>query len=257
MNTESRPITYTSSPMQVSMTDCWYDIASLEHFWIRRRFDVFQRLAGQLIRPAASVGEVGCGNGLVQREVEDYYGIPVTGFDLNELALQKNVSRQSPVHCYDIHQRAPEFRAHFDVMFLFDVLEHISDEGAFLQSLLYHVTDSGSIVINVPAHQSLYSAYDRAAGHVRRYSIRQLARVAQNNGLKIRCSTYWGLPLLPLLLLRKALLAFKRTEQGIISTGFDPGGRLANNCLGLLSRCEPLPQSLFGTSLMAVLENQA
>jgi len=34
-----------------------------------------------------------------QREVEDYYGISVAGFDLNELALQKNVSRLSPLYC--------------------------------------------------------------------------------------------------------------------------------------------------------------
>jgi len=243
--------------MQVSMTDCWYDIASLNHFWIQRRFRVLQRLADPLLRGAASVGEIGCGNGLVQRQVEDEYGVTVTGFDLNELALQKSVSRLSPIHCYDIHQRAPQFQESFDVLLLFDVLEHISDEGAFLQSLRYHLTGAGSIVINVPAHQSLYSAYDRAAGHVRRYSIRQLARVAGQNGLKIRSYTYWGLPLIPLLLLRKALLAFKRTEMGIISTGFDPGGRATNYCLGLLSRCEPLPQRMFGTSLMAVLENQA
>jgi SAM-dependent methyltransferase len=243
--------------MQVSMTDYWYDIVSLTHFWIRRRFQVFQRLADPLLRGAANVAEVGCGNGLVQRQVEDHYGITVTGFDLNELALKKNVSRLSPIHCYDIHHRAQQFGAHFDTILLFDVLEHISDEGAFLQSLRYHLTKSGSIIINVPAHQSLYSAYDRAAGHVRRYSIAHLARVAEQNGLRITSFTYWGLPLIPLLLLRKALIAFKRTELGIISTGLDPGGPIKNSCLGLLSRCEPLPQKLIGTSLMAVLENQA
>jgi SAM-dependent methyltransferase len=256
MKSELRNITYTSAPGKVSMTDCWYDLASMDHFWIRRRFKVCQRLADPLIRAAASVAEVGCGNGLVQRDMEDRYGIAVTGFELNDLALQKNVSRISPLHCYDIHQRAPEFRAKFDLILLFDVLEHIENESAFLQSLRYHLTDTGSMVVNVPAHQFLYSAYDREQGHFRRYSIRQFERVAQQNGLKIRSISCWGLPLSPVLLVRKAILAFKQTEQEIISTGFDPGGRVANYCLGLLSRCEPLPQQLFGTSIMAVLDNQ-
>lgn len=256
--TESAPrrIVYSSSPMPVSMTDCWYDIANLNHFWIRRRFDVLRRLADPLIRAASRAGEIGCGNGLLQRDIEELYGITVTGFDLNEFALQKNVSRLSPLHCYDIRQRSAEFEARFDVLFLFDVLEHITDEDAFLQSVKFHLTHSGLLLINVPAHQFLFSRYDQAAGHVRRYSIRHLERVAQANGLRVRAWTYWGLPLVPLLLARKALVGFQREERAIISLGFDSGGKIRNAALALLSRMEPLPQRLLGTSLMAVLERE-
>jgi SAM-dependent methyltransferase len=240
--------------MPVSMTDCWYDIANLNHFWIRRRFDVLKWLADPLIRAAGCAGEIGCGNGLLQRDIEDHYGITVMGFDLNEFALQKNVSRRSPLHCYDIHQRCAEFEARFDILFLFDVLEHIGDEAAFLQSVKFHLASSGFLLINVPAHRFLYSRYDQAAGHVRRYSIRYLNRVAEGNGLRVRALTYWGLPLVPLLLARKALVRLQREERAIISLGFDSGGRISNAALALLSRFEPLPQRLLGTSLMAVLE---
>ena len=45
-------------------------------------------------------------------------GLPSTfGFDLNEFALQKNVSRVSPLYCYNIHQRSPEFASRFDLLF--------------------------------------------------------------------------------------------------------------------------------------------
>ena len=121
------------------MIDHWYDLAHPDHFWIRRRFDVLERLAGPLIRNAVGLAEIGCGNGLVQSAIEDRYGMAVAGFDLNELALKMNISRMSPVYCYDIHQRSEEFRARFDVILLLDVLEHIEDEGAFLQSLKYHM----------------------------------------------------------------------------------------------------------------------
>jgi SAM-dependent methyltransferase len=252
--TSSR-IIYSSAPASVSMTDCWYDIASLDHFWIGRRFDVLRALADGIIRDADQIAEIGCGNGLLQRSIEDHYAVPVAGFDLNDLALRKNISRHSALYCYDVHQRAPEFKARFDLVLLFDVLEHIEAEDAFLDSLRYLLTPAGVLLINVPAHQSLYSGYDRAAGHVRRYSLTYLTEVVRRNHFSLRSATYWGLPLVPLLVARKALLLFQRQEQDIIRVGFDSRGKLSNRALSLLSRCEILPQRLFGTSLMAIVEN--
>ena len=239
------------------MTDFWYDMAAIDHFWMRRRFEVFKHLADALIRKAAHVAEIGCGNGIVQRQVEDHYKIPVAGFELNELALKKNISRMSQLYCYDIHQRSPEFRAHFDFLLLFDVIEHIGDESAFLQSIKYHMSDSGILAINVPALQALYSKYDEAQGHFRRYSIPQLVAVVERNAFKMRSLTYWGLPLVPVLMARKAVLKLRSTEQGIVSAGFDPGSAAINSSLGLLARCERLPQKIAGTSLMMIAENQA
>jgi hypothetical protein len=189
---------------------------------------------------------------LLQRELEDRYEKPVTGFDLNELALQKNISRISSLYCYNIHQRNREFCGQFDLLLLFDVLEHIENESEFLQSVKFHLAKSGVLLINVPAHQSLYSDYDRAAGHVRRYSVDQLAKVVESNGLRIRFSTYWGLPLFPLLLLRKRM----KLSRDSGSAGFDSRGPIMNFALSLLARCEPLPQKFIGTSVMAAVENQ-
>jgi SAM-dependent methyltransferase len=244
-------VVYLSPPLPVNMGDWWFDIATLDHFWVRRRFEVMKRLADPVIRNAKHVAEIGCGNGLLQRNMEDYYGVTVVGFDLNELALQKNVSEMSPLYCYNIYQCNPEFHARFDLLLLFDVLEHIEDESGFLKSIRFHLPSAGTLLVNVPAHQSLFSDYDRAAGHVRRYSASQLARVAELNGFKVRALTYWGLPLIPLLLLRKVIRLDHSNGKG----GFDPRGVTINAILSLLARCEPIPQRFFGTSVMAVLEN--
>jgi trans-aconitate methyltransferase len=235
----------------VNMGDWWYDIATSGHFWIRRRFEVMTRLADSAVRNARHAAEIGCGNGLLQKDVEDHYGVSVAGFELNESGLKKNVSRLSPLYCYDIHQREPKFRAHFDLLFLFDVLEHIEDESGFLQSVRFHLSDSGTLVMNVPAHQFLHSDYDRAQGHVRRYSANQLHKVLAANAFKVKASTYWGLPLVPLLLARKAITLPASDGRA----GFDSKGRLTNDLLGLLARMEPIPQSFLGTSVMVVAEN--
>jgi hypothetical protein len=171
-------------------------------------------------------------------------------FDLNELALRKNISRISPLYCYDIHQRNPEFGGRFDLLLLCDVLEHIEAENYFLQSVKFHLSDSGALIINVPAHQFFLSDYDRAAGHVRRYSREHLAKVAEQNGFEICALTYWGLPLVPLLLARKGISMSKTNGK----SGFDTRGKIINDLLGSLARCEVLPQTLLGTSLMAVLK---
>jgi SAM-dependent methyltransferase len=247
-------VEYLSPAAKVSMADQWFEIASTDHFWVQRRFSVLQKLAGLWLPATKERGEIGCGHGLLQRQIEDAYGLSVTGFDLNDFALRQNVSRSSRICCYDICQRDAALRAKFDVIFLFDVLEHISDQDGFLQSLLFHLVPHGRIVVNVPAGQWAFSGYDRAAGHVRRYSFGALREVALRNRLQSREWSYWGLPLLPILALRKVWLSGKSDQQDIIRAGFDARSSVANAALGMLSRAEPIPQHLLGSSLMAVLQ---
>jgi SAM-dependent methyltransferase len=253
--TASRDITYRSAPVKVSMADRWFEIASIDHFWVQRRFDVLRQLAGNLVSGAVRIAEIGCGHGLLQRQIEDQYGREVTGFDLNEFALKQNVSRQSEVVCYDIYQRDSALRSRFDLIFLFDVLEHIEAEDDFLAALLFHLTPNGKLVLNVPAGQWAYSPYDTAAGHVRRYSARSLRVTATRNELEVKQWSYWGLPLLPALALRKLWLLGQHDQGRIISMGFDSRTNSLNGLLRLFSKCEPIPQELVGSSLMAVLGN--
>jgi 2-polyprenyl-3-methyl-5-hydroxy-6-metoxy-1,4-benzoquinol methylase len=252
----ARTLTYLSSPAEVSMANWWFEIATIDHFWIKRRFEVLRRLAGSLIHSAGEIAEIGCGHGLLQRQIEEAYGREVTGFDLNEFALKQSLARRSNIFCYDIHQQVPSLRQRFDLVFLFDVLEHMADEDHFLRAVMFHLAPGGKLVLNVPAGKWAYSAYDEAAGHVRRYSIRSLEDTAGRNRLQIANSSYWGLPLAPTLLLRRLWLLGKRDRDRdkIISEGFSPRTKVLNRLLSLVSRCEPIPQRFLGTSIMAVLE---
>jgi len=249
-----RNIEYLSTPAAVRMADQWFEIAALDHFWIRRRFDVFRRLAGGLIPGAREMAEIGCGHGLLQRQIEEVYGREVTGFDLNEYALKQNLSRISKVCCYDIYQEDATLRERFDLIFLFDVLEHITDEDRFLKAVMLHLAPDGKVVMNVPAGEWAFSAYDEAAGHVRRYSSRTLRAAARRNNLEVTDWSYWGLPLVPALALRKLWLMGGHDQKKIISAGFDTRTPAINGMLRFVSRCEAIPQKFLGTSLMAVLQ---
>jgi SAM-dependent methyltransferase len=58
----------------------------------------------------------------------------------------------------------------FDTLLYIDVLEHIEDDRAELLRALAHLAPGGKIVVLSPAHQWLYTPFDRAIGHFRRYS---------------------------------------------------------------------------------------
>lgn len=245
-------IDYISRPRAINMTDKWFEVVSSDHFWVQRRFQVFQALAGDLVGRARNIVEIGCGNGLLQRQIEDFYGREVTGCDLNEFALGRNMSRRSPLLCYDIHERKKDLHERFDLVFLFDVLEHV-DDGPFLEAVKFHLAPGGRIVVNVPAGQWAYCEYDRAAGHFRRYSVRSLREALQHREMQIAKWSYWGLPLVPSLLLRKLWLKGEHDEGKIVTFGFHSRTMLLNRCLRVIARCERIPQKVIGTSLMAVL----
>src|SRR5277367_327357 len=153
-------VEYLSPAAKVSMADQWFEIASTDHFWVQRRFAVLRKLSGGWLAAGRELAEIGCGHGLLQRQMEDACGLSVTGFDLNDFALKRNVSRRSRVCCYDIFQRDAALRGRFDVIFLFDVLEHIADEDGFLAALRYHLAPGGRVVVNVPAGMWAFSGYD-------------------------------------------------------------------------------------------------
>jgi SAM-dependent methyltransferase len=58
----------------------------------------------------------------------------------------------------------------FDAILYIDVLEHIEDDVAELRRSAARLRPGGHIIVLSPAHQSLYSEFDKEIGHFRRYS---------------------------------------------------------------------------------------
>jgi protein-L-isoaspartate O-methyltransferase len=60
--------------------------------------------------------------------------------------------------------------AFFDTILYIDVLEHISEDWAELVRAYRFLAARGNLVVMVPAHQFLFTAFDAAIGHHRRYN---------------------------------------------------------------------------------------
>jgi SAM-dependent methyltransferase len=65
----------------------------------------------------------------------------------------------------------------FDAIVYLDVLEHIEDDKGELARAAERLRPGGHRVVLAPAHQRLYTEFDRAVGHYRRYDARSLAAV--------------------------------------------------------------------------------
>ena len=77
----------------------------------------------------------------------------------------------------------------FDSLLYVDVLEHIEDDRRELEQAAAHLKPGGYLVVLGPAHPRLFSPFDRAIGHYRRYT-RSSLRALTPKGLVLVRSIY-------------------------------------------------------------------
>lgn len=73
----------------------------------------------------------------------------------------------------------------YDTILYIDALEHIHDDGGELARAANLLAPGGNLVVLAPAHQFLFSPFDGAIGHWRRYSGTALANLTPR-GCQIR-----------------------------------------------------------------------
>jgi SAM-dependent methyltransferase len=159
-----------------------------DHFWFRaRRRAIKSVLAPEVasLAPGYRVLEVGCGTGSVMRALEEVcaHGT-VIGMDLYREGL-RFVDPASRGRLVQGDLAALPFRSRFEVVGLFDVLEHFEDDLAVLASIRQLLREGGSLVLTVPARRALWSYFDIAADHKRRYEMAELRRKLVESGFDV------------------------------------------------------------------------
>jgi SAM-dependent methyltransferase len=237
----------------VSMADEWFDIANADHFWMRWRFAILCREMQRLGIDPGKALEIGCGHGVLRQQMEEAFKVPVDGCDLNQNALQMAPAGRGRLLVYDIFDELPEMCRAYDMILLMDVIEHLDDDMDFLQTSLKHLKPGGIVAINVPAHMSLYSKYDKVAGHKRRYNRERLRLLFESSSVTPLAIVNWGFSMVPVLIVRKLVLKFV-SEERTIETGFAPPKGLMNSGLNLLKAIETgVPFGMpIGSSIMAL-----
>ena len=178
------------------------------HFWFRARNLVIATLVRQITAGLVSdyrVLEVGCGTGNVLRALERTcpYGT-VVGMDLFAEGLHY-AHRRTSCSLVQGDVRVPPFGTRFDLIGLFDVLEHMSDDTQVLHDLNSILAPNGALLLTVPAHKSLWSYFDEECHHYRRYELNEIYRKLIVAGYRVEYLTQFMASIFPLVWLRRRL----------------------------------------------------
>ena len=82
----------------------------------------------------------------------------------------------------------------FDAAVMINVFEHIDDEIGTLETIHHRLQPDGHLIIWVPAFMLLYSPFDKALGHHRRYRLKPLIELIEANGFDVVERRYANLP---------------------------------------------------------------
>lgn len=245
-----------------AFAEVWYDIASDDHFWVRwRTAALMKALADAGLDASAPLTglDIGCGHGAMRRALDANTRWTVDGCDLNRTALEMSATCRGRTLFYNIHDRRPELAGRYDVVLLLDVIEHIADTTAFLESAAFHLKPGGHVIVNVPALEALTSRYDTVVGHLRRYDKPMLRHALGDAKLDVRLMRYWGLSLVPIALLRKLYVRRIESTDAVTTAGFQPPVKMINGVLAAMGAVETtlLKSPPVGTSLLAIARKTA
>ncbi len=90
--------------------------------------------------------------------------------------------------------QAPVASRAFSAVVAVNVLEHIRDDVGALSAARTLVRPGGAVVVFAPAHEWAMSAFDRAIGHWRRYTIGGLRKTVEDAGLAVDEIRYVNAP---------------------------------------------------------------
>ena len=228
------------------------------HWWFVARCDVLRAtLNGLQPRTHPRILEVGCGTGANLRMLSSLG--PASAMERDDYAIE--VARSAAVA--DVRKgwlpdRIPFGRdERFDVICLFDVLEHVEDDMAALRALAPLLTAGGKVVIAVPAYAWLFGPHDRALHHFRRYTARELRRKADAAGFRVLRAGYFNTLLLPLIVAARLLARY-----GGVAVGDEtkvPGSitnRILRHIFALERHVVAYVGFPFGASVLAVIEKR-
>ena len=195
------------------------------HWWYAARREI---LHGQLERlhlpPGADILEVGSGTGANLDLLAGFGNVVALEMTPEAIALAEARDASQPGRVTMRQGHCPEDLAaitqRFDLICLFDVLEHIENDVDSLARLPALLKPGGRLMLTVPAYQWMWGPHDEYFHHKRRYDCRLLADRCRAAHLAVARLDHFNTLLFPLAVLDR--LVAKLTGRRSCATRVPP-----------------------------------
>lgn len=218
-----------------------------EFFWHRLRWAAVSRC---LPAGAFTLVDVGAGVGLVGEFLRERRPEATYRFVEPIPFLEEHLQQRFGIAA---NARGEARYAGAAVATLLDVLEHQEDDRAFMADLVGRLDPGATLVVTVPAGGYLWSGWDVALGHHRRYDRHVFRRAIEDLPVSVVALDYLFPELVPLAVLRK--LRRRDGASGDADAEFPVLPRPANTLLYGIGAASLRLRRLWpvGSSLLAVL----
>lgn len=156
-------------------------------FWFRHRNDCILEAMRQ-IPPSGPLFDIGGGNGFVAKSMQDS-GFEVVLLEPGAVGAANAKRRGVQNVVWATLEDARFLSGSLPAIGLFDVVEHIENDRAFMETIRFHLSARGRVYLTVPAYQALWSNEDIVAGHHRRYSSGAIRELLARAGFDIEFLT--------------------------------------------------------------------
>ena len=174
------------------------------NYWFRARNALLAWALRKYFAQARDFLEIGCGTGYVLAGVAAARpDLKISASEISSRGLPFAAARVPQAQLFQMDARAIPFDGHFDIIGMFDVLEHIEEDERVLMQAHRALRPGGGLMLTVPQHRFLWSRYDEHAHHVRRYTAAEIAEKVTRAGFRIVMTTSFVSLLLPLLILSR------------------------------------------------------
>lgn len=187
---------------------------SRQFFWHRLRW---KAVARELCDGPFVLTDVGAGIGLVGDYLAVHYPTSTYRFiepiDFLVADLEERFGAEANVNGVGTY-------AGSRYVTLLDVVEHIQDDRAFLTDLTLKMDLGATLILTVPALQRLWSDWDVALGHFRRYDKTMISDLLAGLPVRVREVSYLFPEMLPFALVRRRRSVFAVGPPNLRSTAF-------------------------------------
>jgi len=224
------------------------------HWWFKARREHIRTILKKYTpNRNIKILEIGCGTGANLSMLKEYG--EVYAMEMNEFASgYASETTGLEIKIGWLPDNIP-FDEKFNIVCLFDVIEHVKDDKTALKELQKLLLPDGIAIITVPAHPLLYGVHDKMHHHYRRYSTKALRKIIDESHMKTLKISHFNFLLFPALLITRIIDIILKPER---STGYSIPNPFLNKILYKIFLSEKFSLNLisvpFGGSAFVILK---